>query len=935
VRIDLHRPLSTPLRYGIAIFAVTAAALLRGLLDPVLGTSAPFFIQVGAVAAAVWIGGFGPAVVAAVLGYAFGNYFFVHPRNHLGVDPMFWVTLIPYGVTVTIVIWFGVMARVVQRRQVREARRRSEDLLEQELADTELLRDVGAELVREESTENVYEKILDAAIAIMRSDFGSMQMLRLNDETREELLLLAYRGFDPEAARYWNIVGVDSGTTCGHALRSGNRVVVPDLERTELTLGEKDRELWASNGIRATQTTPLVSRDGRVVGMISTHWHEPHQPSERDLRLMDILARQAADLIERVRSLHRLRENARLLDLSNDAIIVRDPNDRIIYWNHGAEELYGYPRTEALGQRTHDLLHTEHPEPLEEIRQKLERDGRWSGEVVHQRSDGKRVHVMSRWSLDRGPDGRPAAILETNNDITERKVAEEALRSRTAQHETLLRQAPLGVFLVDADMRVREVNPVALPAFGDIPGGVIGHDIEKLIRRSWNPDYADKVVGIFRHTLATGEPYHTSEIAERRLDRGVIEYYEWRLDRIMLPEGRYGLVCYFRDISKQVQVRQAIEESDRRKDEFLAVLAHELRNPLGPVRNAAHYLKLKNLADPELKRPVEMIERQVTHMARLIDDLLDTSRIARGVLELRLERVRLVEVIEAAVDACRDEIDGRAHSLRVRLPKQAVELDADRHRLVQAFGNLISNASKYTPAGGKIDVTAGIENGMLLVSITDNGVGIPPGKVTEIFELFAQLDRSLERQGGLGIGLTLARQLIQLHGGTIEARSKGIGYGSTFFVTLPIASHQQAEPPESNGGHARATEPRRVLVADDNADAAESLALLLQMDHHKVKLAFDGEAAFRAASEFQPDVAFLDIGMPNLNGYEVARRIRGEPWGRSMRLVALTGWGQERDRRLAEDAGFDAHLVKPVSPDKLTGLLAEIAERPRTEELTP
>jgi signal transduction histidine kinase len=367
---------------------------------------------------------------------------------------------------------------------------------------------------------------------------------------------------------------------------------------------------------------------------------------------------------------------------------------------------------------------------------------------------------------------------------------------------------------------------------------------------------------------------------------------------------------------------ERLREADRRKDEFLAILAHELRNPLSPMRLASHYLTLQAFADPELQRSVEMIERQTAQMARLIDDLLDVSRITRGVVELRLDHLDFIDVARAVIEACGTDIELRAHTLHVDLPPGPITLRADRERLVQVFSNLILNAVKYTPAGGRIEFGARVDDRVLEVWVQDNGVGIPADKLHEIFDLFTQLDRTLESQGGLGIGLTLARQIAQLHHGTIEARSDGPGRGSRFVVRLPIVvAAPQARKPEPEP----TVTPRRVLVADDNVDAAESLALLLRMFGHEVRIAIDGEEAVRVADEFRPEVAFLDIGMPKVNGHEAAMRIRERPWGRNVRLVALTGWGQPSDRLQSEGAGFDEHVVKPASPDVLRKVLRDAA----------
>jgi signal transduction histidine kinase len=429
--------------------------------------------------------------------------------------------------------------------------------------------------------------------------------------------------------------------------------------------------------------------------------------------------------------------------------------------------------------------------------------------------------------------------------------------------------------------------------------------------RALRADPATRTLPIILLSARAGE-----ESRLEGLDAGADDYV---FKPFSARELQVRIAALLRSAEIRARAEASLHEADRRKDEFLAILAHELRNPLGPVRNAAHYLRLRNLPDPDVQRSVEMIERQVGQMARLIDDLLDVSRITRGVLELRLERLEFGEVAEAAVEACRTEIESRGQSIRVRLPDERVVLRADRVRLVQVLCNLIGNAAKYTPSGGRIEFAAERQGDRIEVSVQDDGIGIPPDKLSEIFELFAQVDRSLERQGGLGIGLTLARQLVGLHGGTIEARSEGPGHGSTFIVRLPISVAPASAAMRTE--IAPSGEPRRILVADDNSDSAESLALVLRSAGHVVRLAADGPTALQMAGEFRPEVALLDIGMPHMNGYEVARRIRGESWGRAIRLVAVTGWGQEADRRRGEEAGFDEHFVKPVPLDHLHRLL--------------
>ncbi|HTK70738.1 MAG TPA: ATP-binding protein [Candidatus Eisenbacteria bacterium] len=371
------------------------------------------------------------------------------------------------------------------------------------------------------------------------------------------------------------------------------------------------------------------------------------------------------------------------------------------------------------------------------------------------------------------------------------------------------------------------------------------------------------------------------------------------------------------------ETSDVLRENDRKKTVFLAVLAHELRNPLAPIRNASSYLRRIQPGSPELERPTEIIERQVSVMARLVDDLMDVSRISRGTLALRMGRVDLAEVVDAAIEGCRDEVTARKQVLTVVLAERPLLIRGDRDRLVQIFGNLVSNAVKYTPEGGRIGVELKTGADIIEATVRDSGRGIPGPKLREIFELFAQVDRTFDQEEGLGIGLTLARQLVELHGGVIEARSEGAGLGSEFYVRLPRVA--VAAPPASRET-VHSGSPRRILVADDNEDSAESLALLLGAHGHEVQLAHDGESALAAAERFRPDVAFIDIGMPKRSGYEVAEELRQRPWTAGLRLIAVTGWGQDSDRKRAKDVGFDAHLVKPATPDVLLGLLASFDE---------
>jgi signal transduction histidine kinase len=370
---------------------------------------------------------------------------------------------------------------------------------------------------------------------------------------------------------------------------------------------------------------------------------------------------------------------------------------------------------------------------------------------------------------------------------------------------------------------------------------------------------------------------------------------------------------------------EALREVDRRKDEFLATLAHELRNPLAPIRNAVGLMRLRGPGDPDLRWAVDVVERQSQQLTRLVDDLLDISRIRRGKVRLTKEVVDLAAVVRSAVEAARPLLDERRHQLVVDLGDGPLPLEADPTRLAQVLANLLNNSAKYTEPGGHIRLTARREGGAVVIRVRDTGIGIGPELLPRVFDLFVQAEEARGRaNGGLGIGLSLVRRLVELHGGTVEARSDGPGRGSEFAVRLPapFPQERQGDGPVVVSGRPPSAAPRRILVVDDNVDAADSLARLLGLQGHEVRVAHDGLAGLEAARASPPELVFLDLGLPGVDGYEVARRIRRQPQTQGTVLVALTGWGQEDARRRSREAGFDHHLVKPVDLEALRALLA-------------
>ena len=466
-----------------------------------------------------------------------------------------------------------------------------------------------------------------------------------------------------------------------------------------------------------------------------------------------------------------------------------------------------------------------------------------------------------------------------------------------------------------------EANPAYARHTG-IPN-VVGQKLRDMV-----PAEADDWLARYRPVLLTGIPIRfeqTLVATGRRLELAAF--------RIEPPQLRQVAVL-FTDVTArwnaERQLRQYAEElkeSDRLKNEFLAMLAHELRGPLAPIGNMVEVMKRAH-DDPALVQQArDTIERQHASLHRLVDDLLDLSRITRDVLELRRQRVELRPIIEQAVETGRALADASRHRVELSLPDDPIYLDADRVRLTQVFSNLLNNAAKYMEAGGRIWVSAARDGGDVVVRVKDTGIGIPPDKLESIFEMFTQVDKTLERsRGGLGIGLTLVKRLVEMHGGSVTATSAGVGRGSEFAVRLPLVEGPDGErrPDPVKREHVTG---RRILVVDDNPDTASSLAMLLEMSGNTTETMNDGVRALAAAASFKPEIVLLDLGLPGMSGYDACRAIRREPWGRDIVIVAVSGWGQEEDRRKSREAGFDAHLVKPVEFAALMELLGSLGAR--------
>jgi signal transduction histidine kinase len=480
----------------------------------------------------------------------------------------------------------------------------------------------------------------------------------------------------------------------------------------------------------------------------------------------------------------------------------------------------------------------------------------------------------------------------------------------------LIDGAPFGVYIVNSSFRIAQINAAAQKhAFRNV-NPALGRDFSEAVRVLWPEARAVTVIDQFRHTLDTGEPFHSQDDIHLRADSADVEAYDWELQRIALPDGSFGVVCYYFDCSR-------LHQADRRKDEFLAMLAHELRNPLTAISYAARILRREDATSTSVRSACEILDRQVENMVRQVDDLLDANRIGRGRLELRKERTDVRYVVSNAIEATRPHCESMGHALTVTLPPRATYVHGDAVRLAQVVGNLLNNAYKFTNKRGRIGLTVEELGSEIVIRVQDTGIGIAAAEVPRVFEMFGQVDQSpARRRDGLGLGLALVKDLVELHSGTVEARSAGVGRGSEFLVYLPALTGPP--PPEPSAPSSELSViPRRVLVADNNRDAAMSLAMLLKMMGHEADTVHDGLEAVSRAMTFRADVILIELHMPRLNGYEAAREIRKRGQKAPM-LVALMARAEEEERRLSEEAGFDAHLVKPVDAPALTKLLAAV-----------
>jgi len=613
-----------------------------------------------------------------------------------------------------------------------------------------------------------------------------------------------------------------------------------------------------------------------------------------------------------------------ILDHIPAIVFMKDMEGRYLVINRWYENLLKLRDQDVRGKTPHEILPRDVADQFVAAHQRVVQSQSAQTFEQHIPSDGGRIAVLSTQFPIRDRSGQMVAMGGVSFDITDRKKAEQALRESERRFRAIFDSAYEFVGLLDTRGTLIEINQTALDFVGARAADVVGLPFWKT---PWWATAAEQREQLKAAISEARQGKFVRFEAEHRGKDGSVENVDFSIRPMTDDAGRVTmLIPEGRRITERKQAEAALEEADRRKDEFIATLAHELRNPLAPIRNVINLLQRKGSLDPQVQRGADIIARQLDHLTRLIDDLLDVSRISRDKLELRKERVDLAEVIKAAVEASRPFINEHGHEFTLTLPAEAVYLDADLIRLAQVFTNLLDNAAKYTPREGHIALRVELETDTVVVRVTDTGIGIAREQLPHLFDMFYQANRSYDQsQGGLGIGLTLVRRLVEMHGGTVEARSAGKNQGSEFTVNLPVLSEQHEQQQTVSVLEKATPASRRILVVDDYGESADTLADLLRLDGNDVEIAHDGLEALETAATFRPAVVLLDVAMPKLNGYDAARKIREQPWGKNMVLIAVTGWGQARDRQRSREAGFDAHLTKPVDYPVLVRMLAELS----------
>ncbi len=841
-----------------------------------------------------------------------------------------------FGLTLIVLIVGGVMGVINTRRLTENERQvarthevRAElEILLSTLKDAEIGQR-GYLLAQDEKYLQPYEE----AVERLQTIFTRLAFLTSENSLQQERL----RALQPKIARRlaeikqtidltknsdrpaaMQIIRTDAGKKEMDSVRSGIALMLL-VEEAILSERALQSKVSATSAIMSILLTVLIGILLVVVVFVI---------GQRNLFKRQRAARNLAEQAERLRT---------TLASIGDAVITTDLHGRITNMNAVAESLTGWANAEAIGQTldaVFKIVNEETRRGVENPATRALKDGVIVGLANHTvliARDGSELPIDDSAAPIRCKEGEIVGCVLVFRDVTERQQLEKLNNERligARKLASIVDSSNDAIISQSTDGVIQSWNAAADRMFGFSASEAVGRHISVLIP----PERAGEEDRIMNR-LRVGDAIEHFDTVRVRKDGQRIQV-SLTISPVRDGDGRIvGASKIVRDISERKklendlrQLAADLSEAHARKDEFLATLAHELRNPLAPIRNGLQVLRLGGEGQAAgVEQTRIMMERQLGQLVRLVDDLMDVSRITRGNVELRKERVSLASVIHSAIETSRPIIDERGHHLTLTLPPEPIVVDADITRLAQVFANLLNNAAKYMDRGGEIFLKAEHEGDKVVVTIKDQGIGIASDQINRIFQMFTQVDGSLEKaQGGLGIGLTLVRRLTEMHGGTIVAQSEGIGKGSQFVVRLPIVAEAS---PASDASSPESPAPKsdlRILIVDDNRDGADSLAMVLEVMGNETRIAYDGQEGVDAARVWRPDLILLDIGLPKLNGYEACRRIRAQPGGEGAVIIAVTGWGQEEDRRRSKEAGFDHHLVKPVDPVTLRKLLIDL-----------
>ena len=872
---------SNTTRYAFVFLAVVVASILRATLAPVLGQRVPFILFYPTVALVAWVGGFWPGLVSTILSAFIALYLFIPPVFSLAIPN---VTVAGQLVVFLLSSVFISLLAESLHQATRKAEESEASEREQHAQFRITLASIGDGVIVTDARGCVtFMNQVAEALTGWSLDDGRGKPLDevfniINEQSRKSVENPALRA-------------LDQGLIVGLA----NHSVLTAKDGTEHAIDDS--------------AAPIRIPGQGIIGAV--------------LVFRDITQRRAAE-----REVWESRERLRITLASiGDAVVTTDDAGRVNYVNPAAEKLLSYSSEQAADKQLAEVFNIVNEftrQGAENPVERVLRDGRIVGLANHTlllRADGVEIPIDDSAAPIRDQDGQVAGVVLVFRDISERRRAEKSQATLAA----IVESSEDAIVSKDLDGRIVTWNPGAERLFGYLEDEAVGRPITLIIP----PDRLDEEASILAR-IRRGDRVDHYETVRVRKDGRQIDI-SLTVSPVKAQDGTViGASKIARDITERKRMERQLQEADRQKDNFIAILAHELRNPLNPIFNAAKLLEIERPDDRQVLEYSSLIEKEVRQITRLLDDLLDMSRITQGKLSLQKKLIDLASAVNDAIQTSRPVIEEAGHRLTIQLPGKALIMHADPARLVQVFSNLLNNAAKFTDVGGDINVIVEAQDSQATVRVKDSGVGIAPELMPKIFDMFVQGEAITQRtRGGLGLGLTVAREIVEAHGGTIEAKSDGLRQGSELIVRLPLSDPVPLPqiPDSADPLLPPASSPLRIVVVDDNKAQALSLQRLLQVIGHEVRVAYDASSAMKLLSDFVPDIALIDLGLPTISGYELARWMHEQPRLAKVILVAQTGWGRDEDRSRAREAGFVHHLVKPIDHQLLVNILTQSQQK--------